>query len=137
MRRVRSLAGTIDGFGLISVLVAMVLLAVGVVALSSSSAFLMSMQTDTSIRSTATSIAIAYMEDTKRRPPRTLTSEGPTRVDEIGVEADEGLFVRSLTVVEDPSAPDVVKVTVEVRYPAGMGRTGRIELVTIIYRGND
>ncbi|KPK65410.1 MAG: hypothetical protein AMS21_04775 [Gemmatimonas sp. SG8_38_2] len=133
----RSLAGTIDGFGLISVLVAMVLLAVGVVALSSSSAFLMSMQTDTSIRSTATSIAIAYMEDTKRRPPRTLTSEGPTRVDEIGVEADEGLFVRSLTVVEDPSAPDVVKVTVEVRYPAGMGRTGRIELVTIIYRGND
>ena len=137
MRQTRILAGTVDGFGLISVLVAMVLLAVGVVALSSSSAFLMSMQTDTSIRSTATSIAIAYMEDTKRRPPRALTSEGPTRVDEIGLETDGGLFVRSLTVGEDPSAPDVVKATVEVRYPAGLGRIGRVELVTLIYRGND
>jgi hypothetical protein len=45
--------------------------------------------------------------------------------------------VRSLTVTEDPSAPDVVKATVDVEYPAGLGRTGRVEMVTVIYRGNE
>lgn len=128
---------SVAGFGLISVLVAMVLLAVGVVALSSSSVFLMSLQTDTSVRSTATSLAIAYMEDIKRRPPRSLASEGPIRVNEIGNETEDGSFVRSLTVSGDPSAPDVVKVVVEVRHPAGFGRQGRVQLLTIIYRGND
>ena len=52
MKHTRTLLVSKDGFGLVSVLVAMVLLEVVVVALSSSSAFLMSMQTDTSIRST-------------------------------------------------------------------------------------
>ncbi len=137
MRQPRSPLASAAGFGLVSVLVAMVLLAVGVVALSSSSAFLMSMQTDTSVRSTATSLAIAYMEDVKRRPPRSLASQGPIRVDEIGYETEDGSFVRSLTVSGDPSAPDVVKVVVEVRYPAGFGRTRRVQLLTIIYRGND
>ena len=137
MRYTRTLLVSKDGFSLVSVLVAMVLLAVGVVALSSSSAFLMSMQTDTSIRSTATSLAIAYMEEVKRRPARTLASEGPTTIDEIGLDSPDGHFVRSFTVTEDPSAPDVVKAMVDVKYPAGLGRTGRVEMVTIIYRGNE
>lgn len=125
------------GFGLISVLVAMVLLAVGVVALSSSSAFLVSLQTDTAVRSTATSLAIAYMEDVKKRPPRTLVSEALVRVNDVGDEDDAGHFVRSLSVAEAVAAPDLIKVAVEVRYLAGMGRSGRVNLVTIVYRGND
>ena len=137
MRYERNRLASYDGFGLVSVLVAMVLLAVGVVALSSSSAFLMSMQTDTSIRSTATSLAIAYMEEVKRRPAQSLVSESPTTIDEIGLDNPEGHFVRSLTVTEDASAPDVVKAMVDVEYPAGLGRTGRVEMVTIIYRGNE
>jgi Tfp pilus assembly protein PilX len=137
MRRLQVRCDSEAGFGLISVLVAMVLLAVGVVALSSSSAFLVSMQTDTSVRTTATSIGIAYMEDVKKRPPRTLASEEPERVNELG-EADEGgVFIRSLTVGVDAVAPDVVQVGVEVRYPNGPGSTGRINLATIIYRGNE
>jgi hypothetical protein len=114
----------------------MVLLAVGVVALSSSSAFLVSLQTDTAVRSTATSLAIAYMEDVKKRPPRTLVSEAPVRVNDVGDEDDAGHFVRSLSVAEAVAAPDLIKVAVEVRYPAGMGRSGRVNLVTIVYRGN-
>ncbi len=137
MKHVRPLLASKNGFGLVSVLVAMVLLAVGVVALSSSSAFLISMQSDTSIRSTATSLAIAYMEEVKRRPVSTLASESATTIDEIGLDNPDGHFVRTLTVSEDASAPDVVKAMVEVEYPAGLGRTGRVEMVTIIYRGNE
>jgi Tfp pilus assembly protein PilV len=122
---------------MVSVLVAMVLLAVGVVALSSSSAFLVSLQTDASVRSTATSVAIAYMEEVKRRPARALASEGPVRVNEVGQQDAQGSFVRTLTISDDPSTPDVVKAAVEVQYPAGFGRTGSVELITIIYRGND
>lgn len=137
MTRFERVARDEAGFGLISVLVAMVLLAVGVVALSSSSAFLVSMQTDAAVRSTATSIAISYMEEVKRRPARALVSEGPTTVDETGQTDPAGRFVRKLTIRDDPSSPDVVQATVEVLYPAGFGRTKRVELITIIYRGNE
>ncbi len=124
------------GFGLVSVLVAMVLLAVGVVALSSSSAFLVSLQTDASARSTASAIGVAYMEEVKQRPPTTLASESPTSVNELGDADSTGVFLRTLTVVDDPSSPEVARATVDVEYPAGLGRKRTISLVTLIYRGN-
>ena len=121
---------------MISVLVAIVLLGVAVIAMSSSSAFLTSVQTDASERSTAAAIGVAYMEQVKNRAPVELTSEAPVRVDETGAEDEGGAFVRSLTVTEEPSAPDAVRATVRVRYPAGLGRTRTTEFVTVIYRGN-
>ncbi len=124
------------GFGLVSLLVAMVLLAVGVVALSTSSAFLVSLQTDAAVRSTATSIAVTYMEEVKRRPPGALASEGPTAVDETGQPDPAGRFVRTLTIQDDPATPDVVQATVQVRYPTGFGGSGRVELITVIYTGS-
>ncbi len=123
------------GFGMVSVLVAMVLLAVGVVALSSSSAFLVSLQTDASARSTASAIGVAYMEEVKQRPASSLASESPTAVNEIGEADSLGVFIRTLTVSDDPSSPDVARTTVDVEYPAGLGRTRTISLVTLIYRG--
>lgn len=123
------------GFGIVSVLVAIVLLAIGVVALSSSSAFLVSLRTDASARATAASIATSYMEEVKRRPPRELASEEPAAVNETGTEAEEGTFLRTLAVAPDPSAPDAARVTISVEYPAGFGRRRTVELVTIIYQG--
>lgn len=123
------------GFGMISVLVAVVLLAVGIVALSSSSAFIVSMQTDAAERSRASAIAVAYMEQVKARPPTELSTESPVRVDEIGEPNDNGAFVRSLVVVPEASTPDVVRATVEVTYPSGFGRTRTLELVTVIFTG--
>lgn len=128
-------AGQQHGFGIVSVLVAIVLLAIGVVALSSSSAFLVSLRTDASARATAASIATSYMENVKRRPPRQLATEEPVTVNETGVADEEGVFVRALDIVVEPSVPDAVRATVSVRYPAGFGRTRTVELVTIIYQG--
>ena len=59
---------------------------------------------------------------------------GDTLEEEIRKNLDEmGGWLKNLGL----SFRDVVKATVEVRYPAGLGRIGRVELVTIIYRGND
>ncbi len=136
VKRTRRYGRDERGFGLVSVLVAMVLLAVGVVALSSSSAFLVSLQTDASARSMAAAIGVSYMEDVKQRPPWTLASESPTTVNELGDADSTGVFVRTLTVVDDPSSPEVARATVDVKYPAGLGRTRSISLVTLIYKGN-
>lgn len=125
------------GFGMISLLVAVVLLAIAVTALSSSSAFLASVQTDASERSTAAAIAVAHMEEIKTRPSIALVSEGPVRVDATGAENEAGAFVRTLTVGPEPGVPNAVRATVRVRYPAGFGRTRTIELVTVIYKGSE
>jgi Tfp pilus assembly protein FimT len=137
MRRVSFKCSSEEGFGMVSVLVAMVLLAVAVVALSSSSAFLVSLQTDASGRAIATSLGVAYMEEVRRRPPGSLASESPVRVNSEGVADEGGAFVRGLTIETDPIAPNVVRATVEVVYPAGIGRTGTISFQTVIHRGGE
>jgi Tfp pilus assembly protein PilV len=125
------------GFGIVSVLVAIVLIAIGVVALSSSSAFMVSLQTDAAERTRASAIALAYMEQVKTRLPTSIATEAEVAVNETGTEATGGRFLRSLTVVEEPDTPDAVRATVEVQYPSGFGRRRTLELVTVIYVGNE
>lgn len=132
---VRARTGTEGGFGIISVLVAIVLIAIGVVALSSSSAFMVSLQTDAAERSRASAIGVAYMERVKTRPPDEIVTEAAVRVDETGTPDPSGAFVRELTVEPDPSLTDAVRATVEVTYPSGFGRTRTLELVTVIFIG--
>jgi len=129
------LSRTDAGVGLVSVLVAIVLIAIGIVALSSSSAFMASLQTDASERSTAAAIAIAHMETAKMRKAAELVSEDPVTVNEAGVADASGAFTRSLTVEPEATVAGAVRVTVEVDYPAGLGRTRTVRLVTIIYQG--
>ncbi len=123
------------GFGIVSVLVAIMLIAIGVVALSSSSAFMVSIQTDAAERTRAVAIAVAYMENVKTRPPNQIVSEGPVQVSETGVPDSGGPFVRSLTVEPEASTTDAVRATVEVRYPSGFGRSRTLTLVTVIFTG--
>jgi Tfp pilus assembly protein PilV len=136
MRRSSTIAPSESGFGMVSVLVAIVLLAIGVVAISASSAFMASLQTDAAERARATAIAVTYMEEVKMRLPSTLASEDTVRVDKTGAADAEGMFYRSLTVVPEPSVPDALRATVEVQYPAGLGRVRNVQMVTVIYRGN-
>jgi hypothetical protein len=117
---------------MVSVLVAMVLLAVAVVALSSSSAFLVSLQTDASGRSIATALGVTYMEEVRRRPPESLASESAVRVDAAGELDEGGAFLRGLTIEADPSVAGVLRVTVAVDYPAGLGRRGTVRMETLI-----
>lgn len=124
------------GFGMVSVLVAIVLLAIGVVAISASSAYMVSLQTDASERARATAIAVAYMEEVKMRVPQTLASEDTVAVSETGAVDADGAFRRALTVIPEPSVPDALRATVSVEYPSGFGRTGSVSMVTVIYSGN-
>ncbi|MGD2217813.1 MAG: hypothetical protein PVJ64_13740 [Gemmatimonadales bacterium] len=124
------------GFGMVSVLVAIVLLAIGVVAISASSAYMVSLQTDASERARATAIAVAYMEEVKMRAPTSLASEDTVAVSATGAVAAGGAFLRSLTVIPEPSVPDALRATVAVQYPSGFGRTGTVRMVTVIYSGN-
>ncbi|NIR45510.1 MAG: hypothetical protein GWN99_13975 [Gemmatimonadetes bacterium] len=131
---IRPLAGE-SGFGMVSVLVALVLLSAGVVVLSSSSVFMTSMQSEARVRSVASSIALGYMEQVKTRERAELTSEPSVRVNRWGVVDETGAFVRLLKVEPEASVVDAVKVTVWVRYPGSMGRPGEVEVSTIIYVG--
>jgi Tfp pilus assembly protein PilE len=136
MNRHSAIVNTDRGIGMVSVLVAIVLLAIGVVAISASSAYMVSLQTDASERARATAIAVAYMEEVKMRVPQTLASEDTVAVSETGTAAADGAFLRALTVIPEPSVPDALRATVAVQYPSGFGRTGTVRMVTVIYSGN-
>lgn len=125
-----------SGFGMVSLLIAIVLLAIGVIALSASSTYLTSLHTDAAERSRATALAISYMEEVKTRDPAGLASEGPVTVDEVGAPTPDGAFVRRMSVTPEPTVLDAVRVAVHVDYPAGWGRTRTVELLTVIYRGS-
>lgn len=117
------------GFGLISVLVAIVLLSVGVLSISQVLTQSVSMQTIMSIRTTALDLARAYMEDVKSRDPLTLMSEAAVRVNERGEPDSNGVFTRELVVTS--VALHLDEITVIVTTP----RSSPISLVTWIYDG--
>lgn len=133
-----------SGFGLISTMIAMVLLGIAVAALSSAGVYIVAVQTDSQVRSVATAIASSYLEELKTREPKLVVSESPTEVRADGtimsaevaklVEA-QGHFVRSLDVVAEKGLENTKRVTVKVDYRSGRGRTGHVELVTIFYEG--
>ncbi len=125
------------GFGLISTIVAMVLLGIAVTALSSSGMMVLAVHTDAAVRSTATALAASYLEEVKARRPQTLTSESALKVNADGMEKQNGSFSRSLEVAPEAELLYTKRVTVKIEYPNGMGRTGTVKLVTVIYEGED
>ncbi len=122
------------GFTILSVLIAVILMAVGIVAVSGTAVYLMGLQTEASVRSTATGLAVSYMEQTKTRPVADLASEEPESIDETGAETPAGRFTRTLTVEPGPE-PNSKLVTVTIGYPSGLGRVRSVQLVTIVYGG--
>jgi len=118
-------------------MVAIVLLGVAVTALSSSGMMVLAVHTDSAVRSTATAIAASYLEEVKARQPGTLASESATSVSSDGVKAQSGIFVRSLEVVPEENLAYTKRVTVNVEFPSGRGRTGTVQLVTVVYEGDD
>jgi len=122
------------GFSLVSVLIAVVLVSLALVALSGSMVSISAFRTEANVRSTATDLAAAYMEDVKARDPASLASESAVNVDAQGQVSASGRYVRSLTVTAG-TEPRSKRVTVTVAYPRGEATTGVIELVTIIYEG--
>ena len=117
------------GFSLISVLVAIILLSVGVTAISQVLTQSVAMQTIVAMRTTGLDVARSYMEEVKGRDPLTLASESEVRVNDRGEADSSGAFTRELTIVT--VTLHLTEATVIVTLP----RSNPIRLVTWIYDG--
>ncbi len=117
------------GFGLMSVIVAVLLLSVGILSLAPVLTQSTSMQTVMDLRTTALDIARSYMEEVRGTDPLMLTAQAEVRVNGRGEVDSNGIFTRELTV----EAVDfhVVEATVIVTLP----RSNPVILVTLIYDG--
>ncbi|NIR42451.1 MAG: hypothetical protein GWN99_00985 [Gemmatimonadetes bacterium] len=132
MARFPGTHGSEQGFGIMSVLVALVMLSVLVVAVGASTITSVSMKTEAQTRATAGSIAATYLEELKTRDPLTLVSEDPVQVDEAGEPDPAGSFERSVNISTGPS-PNTRLVEVVILYPRGGVSHGTLKLVTIVY----
>jgi type IV pilus modification protein PilV len=119
-----------SGFTLISVMVALVMLSVGLLALAKVQSSLVKTQRDTNLRATALTVARSYVEDLRSRDPWTLASEAAVKVDLQGRPAAGGPLTRSTTVTQDSA--NLLRITVQVDYP---GQNQPVQLITMAYRG--
>ncbi len=120
-----------NGFTIISVLVAIVMLSIGILALSRSGTQAMAAQTLAGNRTTALAIGRSYMEDVRSRPPAQVLSEAAVQVDKTGTVNSGGVFTRSVVVTDVRHNLKEVRVIVE--FPRSKVP---IELVTLAYVGN-
>ncbi len=119
------------GFTIVSMLMAMILLAVGLMALAGANAQTVTMQTLAQNRTSAIAIARAYMEQVRTRDPWSIESEGSVALNNDGLPASQGTFIRSMTVTE--TRQNLIKIEVSVSYPRG---SQPVQLTTSFFRGN-
>lgn len=118
LRRLRALVRRgRRGFTLISVIIAMVLLSVGVLALAGANATALRVFNTEGVRTSALQIARSHLESLRGRDPSTLVSEALTNVNEMGAPTVDGRFSRLVTVSQLDSA--LIRVQVEVRPQIG------------------
>ncbi len=121
------------GFTLISVMIAVVILAVGVLALSRTLAGAMQANTKAGLRTIALDIARQRMEFLRAQRPADMVDFAeatPVDVNEEGRPMTGGKYHRSVIVAD--VRLNLVSVTVRVTYPNG---STPVELVTYVYTG--
>jgi Tfp pilus assembly protein PilV len=117
-----------SGFTLISVLIAMVLLSVGIMALSRATGEVIAARSNASIKVNALAIARGHMERLRAQEPQAIKPESPVQVNASGSIDGNGVYMRSV-IVESVDAT-LIKVKVQVDYPRA---SQPVELVTLIY----
>jgi Tfp pilus assembly protein PilV len=120
-----------EGFTLVSVIVAIVILSTGLLALARAQAMLVATQAQTANRTVAVTIARDYTERLRSRDPWGIVSEAAAAVDPRGQANANGKFQRSTTVTI--LAPNLLQVMVQVTYPKG---PAPIQITTLIYRSS-
>ena len=125
--RTASLRG---GFALLSVMVAVVLLATGVMAIGAANTMRLRSVTRSTVRTTALNLARGFLEELRGRDPWSLATESQIAIDEAGVPAVSGRFTRQLLVTE--MRPNLVRVEVII---TAVGLSAPIRIVTNTYRG--
>jgi type IV pilus assembly protein PilV len=121
------------GFTLISVMIAVVILAIGILALSRTLTGVMAANTKAGFRTVALDIARQRMEFLRGQRPQDLTTfqeVSGSAVNEEGRLVNGGYYRRSVVVTD--VRDNLVSVTVRVTYPNG---TTPVELVTYVYTG--
>lgn len=118
------------GFALLSVMVAVVLLATGVMAIGAANTARLRSQTLSTSRSGALNVARTYLENVRGRDPWSLATESPAQVDGTGAPSASGEFTRALNVTVVQANLLTVEVVV-----TGPRLSAPIRLLTNIYRG--
>lgn len=132
-RRQRALQRTRSrrGFTVVAMLMAMILLAVGLLSLAGANAQTVTMQTLAQNRTSAIAIARAYVEQVRTRDPWLVQSESAVALNADGSVATSGKFVRTLTVTQVRN--NLIRLDVRVTYPRG---AQPVQLTTSFFRGN-
>ncbi len=119
------------GFALLSLMVAVVLLATGVMAIGAANTARLRSQTQSTSRSAALNVARSYLERVRGRDPWSLSNEPVVRVDGSGELALlTGEFTRELRVTVDRANLLTLEVIV-----TGPRMPAPIRLMTNMYRG--
>jgi len=118
------------GFALLAVMVAVVLLATGVMAIGAANTTRIRTQTLSTSRTSALNVARTYLENVRGRDAWSLASESAVRVDGSGAPNPNGEFTRELlvTVVR----MNLLQLEVVVTTPR---LTAPVRLLTSAYRG--
>lgn len=119
------------GFTIVSMLMAIILLAVGLFSLMGANAQTVAMQTLSQNRTSAIAIARGYMEQVRTRDPWSIVSESAVALNSDGQAASGGAFVRTLTVTT--VRQNLIQIVVNVQYPRG---AQPVQLTTSFFRGN-
>lgn len=122
---------TRSGFTIISMLVAIILLTVGLMALAGANAQTVTLQTLAQNRTSAIAIARAYVEEVRTRDPWLVQTETAVALNNDGVVDAGGAFQRSLTVTG--IRQNLIRIDVRVTYPRG---AQPVILTTSLFRGN-
>ena len=118
-----------DGFTLVSVMIAVVMLMVGIMALSKTGTMVVSAHAKAASRTTALIIARGHMEWIRGVDPSNLVSAAPQTVNDEGVQDPNGHFVRSVSV--DDVARNLKRIVVTVDFPRSNNHP--VELVTLTF----
>ncbi|MBC7841819.1 MAG: hypothetical protein H7099_05890 [Gemmatimonadaceae bacterium] len=118
------------GFALLSVMVAVVLLATGVMAIGAANTVRIRTQTQSTSRSAALNVARSYLENVRGRDAWSIAAESPTRVNAEGLPDASGAFTRELLVTVERT--NLLRLEVVV---TGPGTAAPIRLMTNAYRG--
>ncbi len=119
------------GFTLVSMIVAIVLLTVGILALGNANTNTIKYQAMAQNRTNAVAIARAYLEEVRSRDPWSLESEAVVRVGADGMPDGAGMFERSMEVTEERKNLLLLELTVD--FPRA---EQPVKMTTYQYRGS-
>jgi hypothetical protein len=122
--------GQRPGFMLVSVMVAVVLLATAVMAIGAANTTRIKAQTLATSKGAALNVARQHLENLRSQDPWSLVSESGVRVDASGVPSASGDFRRSVAIEVVRQNLIIIEVTVE-----GQRLAQPVKLVTNAYRG--